>query len=1229
MGERLGGTRPPFVHPPQLRVVGLGASAGGIKVLRDFFAHVEPQSGAAYVVVLHLSPDHESPLADVLQTSARVPVRQVTSEVVLEPDRVYVASPNKSVQVAEGILRVADFTSREQRKSPVDLCFRALADAQGARSACVVLSGTGANGSAGLKRVKACGGLVIAQDPDEAEYADMPRNAIATGLVDLVLPAAKMPAGIAAYFDGLQRDDATPAAGLAGGPPESLRDVLTVLHVRTGHDFSNYKDATVRRRVERRMHLRGVPGLDVYAQLVRHEPDEAVSLMKELLISVTDFFRDESAWAVLAQRIVPRLFQGRTAQDQVRVWVPGCATGEEAYSMAILLAEYAAGVVDPPSVQIFASDLDEAAVATARDGVYTEAALIDVSEARRQRFFEPEAGGYRVGRELRELVLFAHHNMIKDPPFSRLDLISCRNLLIYLNRAIQDRVVETFHFALRPGGYLFLGASESPESTDDLFLRIEPTARIYESRTVTSRPPLPLNQPPALPPPGPRAGEPRPAERVSPAELHQRLLEQYAPPSVIVTAEHNLVHLSERAGRYMRVAGGEPSRDLLALIRPELRPALRAALRQAVTRRTTVTVRGVSVPVDGADRLIDMSVRPVLRNGGPGHGYFLITFDDGAAEAGHAARPVALMNPAPVTPELDDELVRLRAELRTTVQQYETQVEEAQAANEELQAMNEELRSAAEELETSQEELQSLNEELTTVNQELKIKIEELGLANNHLQNLINATDIGTIFLDQGMRVRFSTPPVREIFNLLESDTGRPLSDITNKLVYDGIHQDARTVLDRLVTVEREIQAENGRWHLMRMLPYRTSDNRIDGAVITFLDITERRLSEIRVRQSEERLRMLIDGALDYAIFTMTEEGVVDSWNPGAERMFGYSPDEIIGSSVAVLFTPEDRAAGIPHRELTDARRSGRAVDERYHLRRDGSRFFCSGVTRPLRAPRLGFAKIARDLTVHREAADALQQAHDEVEQRVRQRTSELQASVEEHESAKVAVTDLLHRLVTAQEDERARIARDLHDHLGQQLTALRLALERMTDLAGDAKAAPQPVDRALDLVRQIGRDLDFLAWQLRPAVLDELGLAAALPRFVREWSSHVGIPAEFRFGGFEPGQLSREAEVTFYRIAQEALNNIAKHAQASRADVILATNLGNVVLVIDDDGVGFEAEDPAWGRKSFGLAGMRERAALIGATLQIESTPGQGTSVFLRCPVHAGPRREERESGS
>jgi two-component system, chemotaxis family, CheB/CheR fusion protein len=1214
-------------------VVGLGASAGGIKALSDFFAHIpSSDSTTAYVVILDVSPDHDSKLAEVLQSVTPMPVRQVKSPVRLQPNHVYVIPPNQTLQLADHTLAPVPMTRAEERRAPVDVFFRTLAEAYGRRAAALVLSGTGPNGSNGLKRVKEHGGLTMAQRPDEADFGEMPNNSIATGLVDFVLAVDEMPRKLADYAARLRRADslrgaaesaAATAEGVAPGPTatQSWHGILTLLRLRTGHDFSNYKPATLRRRVDARLNVRGLSRLEDYEHVLRDDPGEPRALMKELLISVTNFFRDHDAWAVLEERVIPTLFR-RYEGDPVRVWSAGCATGEEAYSLAMLLAERASESREVAAVQVFATDLDAAAIAHAREGLYTVADVADVSPQRLQRFFQREVGGYRVRRDVREMVLFAHHNVIKDPPFSHLALISCRNLLIYLNRGVQDRLLETFHFALEPAGYLFLGQSESADRGGDRFVAVDKSAHIFESRTVMSRPTLPLadRMMSTLPTPATllRIAEPRPiAERLAPGELHLRLLEQYAPPSLVVTEDNVLVHASTQAARFLHMPPGEPSRDVLKLIVPPLRAELRTALHLAMQQRSATEVGGLRVQIGDRQEVVRMIVRPALQADDPPRGYLLVLFADDSRAAVEEEQPVATRSGhVPESARLEEELAHVKTQLRSTIEQYETHSEEARAANEELQAMNEELRSAAEELETSTEELQSVNEELTTVNQELKIKIEELGLRNNDFQNLINSTDIGAIFLDREMRVKLSTPVAQQIFNLLPTDAGRKLSDITSRLMYQELADDTVQVLERLQTIERRVQTTDGRHFLLRILPYRTTDDRIDGVSIVFHNVTDWWAAELRGRASEERLRLLIERATDYAIFTIADDGRIDTWNAGAERMFGHTAEAVVGSDFAVIFTPEDRAAGVPSAELETARNAGRASDERWHVRRDGSRLYCSGVTTRL-GEGLGFAKIARDLTQHRRAELELQQARAELEHRVTERTADMQAEVTRRARAQEKVMDLLRKLVTAQEDERARIARDLHDQFGQQLTALRLALEQHRQSHGPAYADGD-LDRALTLTQEIDRQIDFLAWELRPATLDDLGLAVALPRYVKEWSAQYGIKADYQTTGTLQGRLSAEAETVFYRVAQESLTNVLKHAHATRVGVVLEARTDVVVLMVEDDGVGFDASGGDGTPTGIGLVGMFERASLIGATLQVESHPGGGTTVFLRSPASA-----------
>ncbi len=842
-------------------IVGIGASAGGIKAMKDFFEKMPVDAGMAYVVILHLSPDHDSRLAQVLQTVTTMPVLQTNTEVIVEPNHVYVVPPNQHLEMLGNKIVVSKNTRIEDRRAPIDIFFRTLAESHGKWAIGVVLSGTGANGSMGIKRIKEMGGSAFVQNPREAEFSEMPRNSIATDLIDMILPVAEIPGKIIQFIQGNANIELPAAAeALIENQQLALRDIFTQLRVRTGHDFSNYKRPTLLRRIERRMNICNQPDIISYATFIQQDPTETQALLKDLLISVTNFFRDEKAFRFIETDILPRIFHGKDSQKQVRIWVAGCATGEEAYSLAMLCAERTLGNTDMPKVQIFATDIDENAIAIARGGVYTLNDAADVSSERLRRFFKKDGNVYQVTREIREMILFANHNVLKDAPFSRIDLITCRNMLIYLNQVAQERIMETFHFALNPGGFLFLGTSESIETSDELFSIISREQHIYQSRHVTVRSyPVPESIPALrfqhLPNQGVR--EPpdnKTLERFTYNDLHQLLLEQYAPPSVVVNEGYNIVHLSPRAGSYLQMNGGEPSTNVLHLVRQELRLELRSALYQAVQQKTNVQANNLTLKIDDKFQTINLHVRPQFREGEVARGFILILFEK--TENGIAEQPAVLKSEEPLARQLEEELIRLKAQLRESNQHHEFQAEELKASNEELQAINEELRSAAEELETSKEELQSINEELTTVNQELKVKIEETTISSNNLQNLINSTNIGTIFLDRSFCINLFTPAIRDIFNLIPADYGRPLTDINSKLTYDNLIEDAEEVLANLQPIEREVQTNDNRTFMMRVLPYRTSEDRISGIVITFVDISRRKKDENELYDNRNRLHL-------------------------------------------------------------------------------------------------------------------------------------------------------------------------------------------------------------------------------------------------------------------------------------------------------------------------------------------------------------------------------------
>lgn len=942
-------------------VVGLGASAGGVAVLQQFFTDIPPDSGMAFVVVMHLSPDHESNLAAVIQQKTSMPVTQVTEANAVERNHVYVIPPNKQLTFEDSSLHLIDPQQALGRRVTIDLFFRTLAYAYGQRAVGIILSGTDSDGVIGLKHVRAQGGVTIAQDPREAEHESMPSSAISTGMIDWVLPVSEMPGKLVDFVRNENRMQLPPEDPAASAPdvkvvdapggetiadethdPEdesALVQVLAHLRAQTGHDFSHYKRATVLRRTARRLQVNSLETIPQYLEFIRTHPAESRALLHDLLIGVTHFFRDQAAFAALEAN-VPQLFAGKRKEDQIRVWVPGCATGEEAYSVAILLCEQADRLESPPSIQVFASDIDEEAVANARSGICSLTIEADVSAERLRRFFAHEYGHYRVRKDLREKVLFASHDLLKDAPFSRIDLISCRNLLIYLNEKAQNQVFDIFHFSLRTGGLLFIGGSESGSNVQSLFSPLDPKHRIYVRRSVPrptwKMPMLPLGAPEIasvhrLPPrpavlPRLTSNLPRSTATVTAesllagqqrravlfGELHLKLLEQYGPPSVVVNEAHEIVHLSENAGRYLHFVAGEPSANITSVVLPALRIELRAALFRASQNNETVESDPLELETEGEKEIIRIKVRPIGGND-PAAGYYLVLFDKQPEAAGSQPSPVSAHEL--VTCDLENEIQSLKRQLDATVEQYEATNEELKASNEELQAVNEEMRSTTEELETSTEELQSVNEELITVNHELKNSVEELSRANADLTNLMASTDIGTIFLDRQLRVNRFTPTIQAIFNLIPADVGRPLSDITHKLSYDGLTEDAEKVLRELVTIEHEVKVGDNTWFLTRIAPYRVSDDRIAGVVATFVDITRRKQAEMEVieasRNLERQTRIFettLSSLADFA-YSFNKEGRFVFANRTLADLLQVTPEEMVGKNFFDLGYPKELAA--------------------------------------------------------------------------------------------------------------------------------------------------------------------------------------------------------------------------------------------------------------------------------------------------------------------------------
>ncbi len=860
--------RGPQRSPEDFAVVGIGASAGGLDACRKLVDALPSGIGMAFILVQHLDPTHESMMVDLLAGHTSMTVCQATDGMNLARDHLYVIPPGTYLAVGDGALHLSQPQARHGARMPFDFLLHSLAEAYGARAICVILSGSGADGSLGLKAVHENGGLVIAQDPDEAGYDGMPRSAIATGVVDLVLPVAKIPDALAGHDRRMavtrRRDASSSQSGSSqsgsspGGSPRdgpspvdpapqasarhSLPAFIDLLRTKTAHDFTLYKPGTLQRRIERRMAMVAIAAdsKERYLDLLRRDATELELLAKDLLINVTSFFRDPKVFEFLAARIVPDLIRNQSSDKPVRIWVAGCSTGEEAYSLAMLFREEIIAAKSNTKLQVFASDVDPDAVASAREGRYPETIEADVSPERLARFFSKDDHSYRILPELRASVVFTVQDLLADPPFARLDLISCRNLLIYLGADAQANVAALFHFALREGGVLLLGSSETVGNADDRFAVISKPERLYR-RIGLSRPGEfgfsrgfgDATRVPVRPGQGNA-----PSRQTALAELCRRLvMETHAPAAVLINRKHECLYTMGPTDRYLQVPPGHPTHDLLAMVRQDLRTKLRSAIQQASQQNARIAIPGGRATHNGSPISFSIDVQPVLSEG---EALLLICFVE---QPEHAQKQRHLTAPRdmPRVAVLEKELEATRTELQSAIRNLEISSEEQKAINEEALSVNEEYQSANEELLTSKEELQSLNEELTALNSQLQETLERQRTTSNDLQNILYSTDVATIFLDARLNIRFFTPATRSLFSVIPGDVGRPLADLTSLAADSTLLADASTVLTTLVPIEREIEAQTGAWFIRRVLPYRTQDDKGEGVVITFADITERR----------------------------------------------------------------------------------------------------------------------------------------------------------------------------------------------------------------------------------------------------------------------------------------------------------------------------------------------------------------------------------------------------
>ena len=1272
-------------------IVGVGASAGGLEAFTQLLRHLPADTGFAFVLVQHLDPQHDSALTQLLTGATAMPVHEVTNNLRVEANHVYVIPPNTTLGIARGVLQLRPRSRERVALRAIDFFFEALAKDQRERAVGIILSGTATDGTLGLEAIKAEGGLTLAQD-DSAKYDSMPRSAVAAGCVDCV----RSPQGIAKELARMARHPylaatSAPAPAKAVAPPVptggrtaeakpedgGYQRILLLLRNHTGADFSLYKSTTIHRRIMRRAVLNRQATLDHYADFLQGNPKELNALYADTLINVTSFFRNADAFAVLQAKVFSPLLQVRS-DEPLRIWVLGCSTGQEAYSIAMAFTEAADLVARARGLQIFATDLNEANLEKARHGFYPKPLVQDVSPDRLRRFFKEEDGGYRIVKPLREAVVFARQNIISDPPFSRMDLICCRNVMIYFEPSLQKKVLPTFHYALKPEGFLFLGASESIGSFAALFEPVDKRQKIFSKKPAPTRTfQLPLRRERDLPPPpgpAPRTLAGSGGRPAAPSEmLHGGLsaereadrvtVNQYAPPGVLINAEFQIIQFRGPTGAFLESPSGKASFDLLKMAREGLLLPLRAALKRAKRENQTARQENIPIVQDGRTRVVTVEIVP-LKN--LPERCYLVLFTEAGQDAASVARPFA-SNPTtsatriPHSAEtkgesaraarLEQELVETRDYLQSVQETQEAAYEELQASNEEGQSANEELQSLNEELETSKEELESTNDELTTVNEEIASRNAELNRLNNDLTNLETSTKAVVLLLDRDLAVRRFSAQAEKQFHLTAADLGRSIGSIGHNLALPRIDNIVAAVIATSQEYESEVRDREDHWHSLRVRPYVTDESTVAGAVLVLVDIDALKRTEQLIHEEHEHATAIIRGIHDPLVI-LTTELRVKSANDAFYRAFQVGPEKTEGRQ---LFELGHRSWDIPRlrqllEEIPLRRREFEDFEVTHAFEHIGLRtllFNARLLNEPGDKPKEILLGI-RDVTEHNALDEALAAAREsltrhagELENIVAPRTGQLTAThrrleasldavirgkdeiralLHESQAMQKKLRDLTRQIITTQEDERKQISRELHDEVVQTLVGINVELSALAKrvppelptLSEKIAYAQQLVEGSVEAVHRFARGL-------RPAVLDDLGLIPALHAYCKSVTEQKKLKIRLTaFAGVEA--LGAAERTMLYRVAQEALTNVLRHARATEVALTIRELVGAVRMEVSDNGRSFAVQKTLAkeNNKRLGLVGMRERIEMVGGTLHIESMPGLGTTVRVEVPYRS-----------
>ncbi len=886
-------------------IVGIGASAGGLETLNAFFSVMPPDSDIAFVIIQHLSPNHKSIMAALLEKKTPMVVQEIEDGCELQANHVYLNPPGKNVAIFNRHLHLLEPIKSSTINMPIDFFFRSLSEDQGEKAIGIILSGTATDGTLGIKAIKGEGGMAMVQQPDTAKYDGMPKSAVETGRIDFILPVENMPGTLIRYVQHPYIELQNQARPADAPIRNQMQKIFAMIRRSTGHDFSNYKQTTISRRIERRLAVHHIKSMADYVLFLQKNPMEINLLFKDLVIGVTSFFRDPEAFKILEQQALPNLLRKKGPDAGIRVWVTACSTGEEAYSLAILLAELTERINHCFNVQIFATDIDPDAIAVARQGIYPENIGVDISRERLNKFFTKEPTGFRIKKQIREMIVFSTQNVIKDPPFSRLDMVSCRNLMIYMENVLQKKILPLFHYTLNSGGILFLGTSESIGVDTDLFKPINSKWKIFLRKTsIADKETIYLdNSYDTAQTNITIALKDSPIAKVDiQAEIEKTILEAYAPAGVLINDRYEILHFIGKTERYLKPPSGKPSFNLIDMAREDLKNKLTITIHKSMREKKNMSCTGVKIRCNGTFCDINISVRPLTGKRLPS-GLMLVTFEDipnADERVEKKDRPIKTKNQNATVNRLEQELQSTREYLQATIEELETSNEELKSTNEELQSINEEMQSTVEELETSKEELQSTNEELATVNSELQSKVNEYAKANDDMNNLLSATEIATIFIDTDLHIKNYTPAAAGVIHLIQTDVGRPLNDLKTAFPDVDLVKLARNVLKDLNTVDLDILSQEGIWYSLKIIPYRTIANIIDGVVMTFFDV-----QKIKQADKFRRLATVLSDSND-AVSVLNMDGAIIAWNKGARLMYGYTESEALKMNYSQLL-PRDK----------------------------------------------------------------------------------------------------------------------------------------------------------------------------------------------------------------------------------------------------------------------------------------------------------------------------------